>query len=139
MTSFDVFDTSPLLVAGLALGLGIGAQGFINQMLDGDEGLGAFLRDGSGYNKSGFRPKNNQPSTKSDDPLPWLKLPQLDFVEVAGQPSRREEEALMKKLESMRTEMNNLLDQGKVEEARLIQEDLEVWMEESGIQFTADR
>lgn len=139
MTSLDVFDTSPLLVAGLALGLGIGAQGFINQMLDGDEGLGAFLRDGSGYNKSGFRPITNQPSTKSDDPLPWLKLPQLDFVEVAGQPSRREEEALMKKLESMRTEMNNLLDQGKIEEAQLIQEDLEVWMEESGIQFTADR
>eukprot|EP00429_Kryptoperidinium_foliaceum_P039094 CAMPEP_0176178424 /NCGR_PEP_ID=MMETSP0120_2-20121206/91422_1 /TAXON_ID=160619 /ORGANISM="Kryptoperidinium foliaceum, Strain CCMP 1326" /LENGTH=59 /DNA_ID=CAMNT_0017516577 /DNA_START=1 /DNA_END=177 /DNA_ORIENTATION=- len=58
-------------------------------MLEGDQGLGAFLKDGSGYNKSGFQ--NIQGSKgKSSDPLPWLKLPQLDFVEVSGQPNRKE-------------------------------------------------
>ena len=68
-------------------------------MLEGDQGLGAFLKDGKGYNKSGYRPatstrsngdnnnnnNNNNNDDDNNDPLPWLKLPRLDFVEVAGQ------------------------------------------------------
>ena len=68
-------------------------------MLEGDQGLGAFLKDGKGYNKSGYRPatntrsngdndndnNNNNNNDDNNDPLPWLKLPRLDFVEVAGQ------------------------------------------------------
>ena len=78
---------SPFAIAGLALLLGIAAQSFINQMLEGDQGLGSYLKDGSGYNKSGFR-RVDKASMKNDemnDPLPWLKLPKLDFVDVAGQ------------------------------------------------------
>jgi hypothetical protein len=137
-----VMDLSPLVVAGVALGLGVAAQGFINQMLEGDQGLGAFLKDGSGYNKSGFRGASSSSSSKSEtsaDPLPWLKLPQLDFVEVAGQPSRLEEEALLKRLETLRVEMNELLEEGKVEEASSIRKELETVMEEAGIEFSADR
>ena len=136
-----MFDVTPLLVVGVALGLGITAQGFINQMLEGDQGLGAFLKDGSGYNKSGFRTKTAKKplsTTTSNDPLPWLKLPQLDFVEVAGQPppSGPSEKALMTKLESMRLEMNTLLEQGNLEAAALLREDLELLMDEAGIEFS---
>ena len=80
---------SPFLIAIVALVLLVAAQSFINKMLKGDQGLGAFLKDGSGYNRSGFRAKNNNGgdnnNDSNNDPLPWLKLPRLDFVEVAGQ------------------------------------------------------
>ena len=138
-----MFDFTPLIVVGVALGLGITAQGLINQMLEGDQGLGAFLKDGSGYNKSGFRPttrtKKKPSSTASNDPLPWLKLPQLDFVEVAGQPpptrSGPSEKALLTKLESLRLEMNTLLKQGNVADAAVLREELELLMDEAGIEF----
>ena len=80
-------DFSPFLVTALAIFLGVSAQTFINQMLEGDQGLGAFLKDGSGYNKSGFRQSSSSSSpgatasttnnNKPEDPLPWLKLPKL--------------------------------------------------------------
>lgn len=136
---------SPFVVAGVALGLGVAAQGFINQMLEGDQGLGAFLKDGSGYKKSGFRRGTSSSNAEqaaaaaAADPLPWLKLPQLDFVEVAGQPSRQEEEALMKRLETLRSEMNEQLEAGKVEEATAIREELEAFMDEMGIEYSTDR
>lgn len=136
--SLPLMDVSPFVVAGVALGLGVAAQGFINQMLEGDQGLGAFLKDGSGYNRSGFRgPSSN--NEEAVDPLPWLKLPRLDFVEVAGQPSRLEEEALMKRLETLRMEMNERFEQGRVEEATAIRDELETMMREVGIEYNADR
>jgi len=135
----EFFDVTPILVVGVALGLGITAQGFINQMLEGDQGLGAYLRDGSGYNKSGFRTKKQPTSQSKDgDPLPWLKLPQLDFVEVAGQPNRKSEMVLMNQLESLRVEMNTLLREGNIQEATRIREELETLMEESGIEYNDD-
>ena len=82
---------TPFTVTIVALIIGVAAQTFINKMLEGDQGLGAFLSDGTGFNRSGFRPTSsskgkNSSSTENKDPLPWLKLPQLDFVDVAGQP-----------------------------------------------------
>lgn len=70
------------------------AQSFINSMLKGERGLGAFLSDGRGFKKSAFRPldnDNNNANIKSNnaDPLPWLKLPELDFVDVAGQEKKK--------------------------------------------------
>ena len=59
------------------------AQSFINSMLEGERGLGAFLSDGRGFKKSGFRTMDD--AGEKNDPLPWLKLPELDFVDVAGQ------------------------------------------------------
>ena len=131
-----VQDFSPLLVAACAIVLGVSAQSFINQMLKGDQGLGAFLKDGSGYNKSGFR--QSSPSTiGSEDPLPWLKLPKLDFVEVAGQESKQEELAY-KRLEEIRVDMNEKLQEGKIEEASMIREELELLMKEAGIEYNTD-
>jgi len=85
--------TTPLIVI-LALILLIASQTFINSMLSGDRGLAAFLRDGAGFQKSAFKERKPNAFGKVDaedsslsnkDPLPWLKLPELDFVEVKGQ------------------------------------------------------
>ena len=134
---------SPFAIAGLALLLGIAAQSFINQMLEGDQGLGSYLKDGSGYNKSGFR-RVDKASMKNDemnDPLPWLKLPKLDFVDVAGQSNdsnNRQEELVYEKMEQMRLEMNEKLGDGKVEEATAIRNELESIMKEAGIEYRAE-
>lgn len=66
-------------------------------MLSGDQGLAAFLKDGTGFQKSAFKERKpnpfgkneNAPLGSSKDPLPWLKLPTLDFVEVKGQESQQ--------------------------------------------------
>lgn len=131
-------EVSPLVVAGVAIGLGVAAQGFINQMLQGDQGLGAFLKDGSGYNKSGFRSKSSE-NERDIDPLPWLKLPQLDFVEVAGQSNiGGNDEALVEQLESLRVEMNAEIGQGHMKQAESLRNELETLMKETGIEYTAD-
>jgi hypothetical protein len=138
----DVSSISPFAIAGLALLLGIAAQTFINQMLEGDDGLGAFLKDGSGYNKSGYRPKdkkNNEGDKTSTDPLPWLKLPRLDFVEVAGQRNMNAEELVYQQFEQLRQEMNEKLEEGKVEQASAIRKELEVLMKEAGIEYRSDQ
>lgn len=141
----DEFSVPLLLVVALAVG--IAAQSFINQMLQGDQGLGAFLKDGSGYNKSGFRPKyfsaSNKDNTKKD-PLPWLKLPELDFVEVAGQekkpPASRSsnEDQVLSQLEEMREKMDNAFQQGKIQEAEALRKELEEAMKLYGVEFLPD-
>eukprot|EP00594_Rhizosolenia_setigera_P008486 CAMPEP_0178963314 /NCGR_PEP_ID=MMETSP0789-20121207/14946_1 /TAXON_ID=3005 /ORGANISM="Rhizosolenia setigera, Strain CCMP 1694" /LENGTH=138 /DNA_ID=CAMNT_0020647751 /DNA_START=65 /DNA_END=484 /DNA_ORIENTATION=+ len=93
--NFGLIDENvgTILIVSIAITLLVASQTFINTMLKGDQGLSAFLSDGSGFNKSGYRPRSR---TKDDqrkdgaplsgeDPLPWLKLPELDFVEVKGQ------------------------------------------------------
>lgn len=138
-SSLPMLDVSPLLVVVIALGLGVAAQGFINQMLEGDQGLGAYLKDGSGYNKSGFRKVASSKTEKVKDPLPWLKLPQLDFVEVAGQTnSKIQEQQFLEELESLRQEMNEKLEQGKVLEASAIRDELESRMKEAGIEYKSN-
>ncbi|CAB9527128.1 expressed unknown protein [Seminavis robusta] len=142
----DVVAVPLLLVA--ALGLGVAAQGFINQMLEGDQGLGAFLRDGSGYNKSGMKPSmfsDNKDKAK-DDPLPWLKLPELDFVEVAGQerttrptpttiPTPQQQQIVIDKLETVRTLMFQALDDGNVEQAEKFKNEMEQVMADNNIEY----
>ena len=138
-TDVEIFSTSisgvPLLVI-VALGLGFAAQGWINQQLQGDQGLGAFLQDGQGYKKSGFRPLSDRDRAASSDPLPWLSLPKLDFVEVAGQEST--EDALMAELEQLRLAMNQQLERGNTAEANAIRLKLESRMRENGVEFQMD-
>lgn len=156
---------SPLAVVVLALVLLVSAQSFINTMLDGDQGLGAFLRDGSGYNRSGYRPNTSGDNDSSNnDPLPWLKLPKLDFVEVAGQeeqgPSpeqqllaeQEEQEMVYKELDRLRQELNQELqsvrrrrlegmDNGGKDEmakAKLLQAKLEGLMKAYGMEYETD-
>jgi len=134
LVTLEDWDASiPLVPLLAALTIGVAAQTLINSMLQGDQGLGAFLRDGSGFNKSGFRPTSSK--EKSDDPLPWLPLPWLDFVDVAGQVKDAE---LMSKLEEMRRTMEGARSEGRMEEAEELRRELEGLMEANGIEFTPD-
>ena len=72
------------------------------------------MTDGSGFNRSGYRPKTQRDVEPSKDPLPWLKLPTLDFVEVAGQETDddatrpldpAEEERVYQELDRLREEL----------------------------------
>lgn len=155
------FGVVPIIVL-VAVGLFIAAQTSINQQLQGDQGLGAFLKDGRGFKGSAFRPVSKSPFFKDDseravsgngnDPLPWLSLPQLDFVEVAGQKERlrkqqkqqqqdaamvKEEQAL-EQLELLRLQMNEQLQRGNIAEATAIRNKLEQVMKDSGVEFRND-
>ena len=85
-------DLSVLAIVSVALVIGVAAQGFINSMISGDRGLGAFISDGSGYKKSNFKARDKKSMKGASDaplsggdPLSWLKFPMISFVEVAGQ------------------------------------------------------
>ena len=126
-------------IALAAIVLGVLSQTFINSMLQGDQGLSAFLKDGQGYNKSNFRPASTndvEKSMKREDPLPWLKLPSLDFVEVAGQTSNAEVEAIVvKKLEALKMK---LLSEGDQDKAKIIMSEMNELMEKYGFEYKED-
>ncbi len=140
-------------IALLAIAIGFIAQTFINSMLKGDRGLGAFLSDGSGFSGSAFRPRRG--GDRSDttdaplsgpDPLPWLKLPQFDFVEVAGQEtsngrnilSPEEEAKIMVQLEDLKSVMREENNAGNTVEANRLRRRLDELMDEYGFQYEAD-
>jgi hypothetical protein len=137
----DVEENASALVPVVlivAVTLFVAAQGWINSLLSGDRGLGAFLSDGSGFQKSGFRPVSSGDGKEAEseaDPLPWLKLPKLDFVEVAGQDSSVSEEAVMERLEELRMEMSSLLEQKKFKEASAVRLTLEKLMKVNGVEY----
>lgn len=134
-------STAPVpLVLVVALGLFIAAQTLINQQLRGDQGLGAFLRDGSGYSGSAFRPKTQAGTEGSSDPLPWLRLPQIDFVQVAGQEDPgKEDVALFERLEELRIQIQANYEEGNIEQANLIQQELVQLMKENGIEYNSTK
>lgn len=143
---------SPTVLLVAALVLGIAANGWIQRLLSGDQGLGSFLSDGSGFNKSGFKPVTaDEDRAVISDPLPWLRLPRLDFVDVAGQEqlanedyekgrlaSNQQYNDVLIQLENLRERMNEKLAQGNVEEAKALRKDLENMMKENDIQFFKD-
>jgi hypothetical protein len=105
--ALDQFD--PMSIFGLvavAIFIGVTAQSFINSMIAGDQGLGAFLSDGNGFSNSKFKPLSRK--TIKADPLPWLKLPKLDFVEVAGQDDEENEMKSIDRLELVQSLMQRM-------------------------------
>lgn len=130
-------DTFVPLILIIALSLGFAANGWINQLLKGHDnksGLGAFLKDGSGYNRSGYTMRDSDRAVQSD-PLPWLKLPKFDFVEVAGQ----EKSNIEVMLERLRLDLNTALANGDRVEAKRIERELESMMNEAGIEFETEK
>lgn len=123
-------------------------------MLEGDQGLGAFLRDGSGYNRSGYRDSDrnrSESNSDSNDPLPWLKLPSLDFVEVAGQKKNQkqlqqqlllgndEERKVYKELERLRLKLNIELENNQdLSEATRLRVKIERLMKIYGIEYETE-
>jgi len=120
-------------------------------MLKGDQGLGAFLQDGSGYSGSAFKPRQSKNKKNDggagaplsgDDPLPWLKLPQFDFVEVAGQEKQQQQQVGEEEMARIEMRLNQIqqnmiqeLEQGNVEEAKKMKEDLERLANEYGFEY----
>lgn len=133
---------SPFLLAVVALTLGILANVWIQTMLSGDQGLGSFLSDGSGFNKSKFRPMSTddygQKQPPSNDPLPWLRLPNLDFVDVAGAPKTDPAtDPVLDRLQRLRLEMQDRLAAGDRAGAESIRATMEQVMKENGVSFIA--
>ena len=83
------FDDPAFTVATAIVGLGLAVSGqsLINSMFTGtaggSDGLGDFLKDGTGEMGSNYRPSSG-PKEETPPPLTWLDrfIPQLDFVEV---------------------------------------------------------
>ena len=137
-------DTNEIMSSGTPIALAaaivlfVAAQGFINQLLSGNQGLGAYLKDGSGYNKSAFQPKNVNNKENEEDLLAWLSLPKLDFVDVKGQDNNKRDASLEQELQEIRLEMNAKLQEGNIQEATILREKLEIVMEQSGFQYKPD-
>ena len=108
-------------------------------MIRGERGLGAFLSDGTGFGKSGFAPtgsgKEGDNAISGEDPLPWLSLPALEFVEVAGQPQQL---PVKDQLELLRRQMNLALQEGRLELATELRTQLEQTMLENGFEYISD-
>ena len=129
-----MLSSGPIVVC-VALVLGVAAQGWINGLAGGDRGLSSYLGDGSGYSGSGFSEKpTDADAVSGDDPQPWLKLPKLDFVEVAGQNDGGMEE----QLERIRQKMNRALEEGQMELATELRQELEEVMTENDFDFTSE-
>ena len=165
LDQFDLPIGAPLVVLVAAI-LAFSAQSWINSLLGGDQGLGAFLSDGSGFKKSGFKPRR-RPITDDraipgdvtiplggPDPLPWLKLPEFDFVDVAGQPkkpkqmqqsmregkspsSSRNESDVLAELEFLREQMKMEIERGNLEDAKRIESELERIMKKEGFNYSS--
>ncbi|KAL7519803.1 hypothetical protein ACHAWX_004559 [Stephanocyclus meneghinianus] len=148
----------PFVIVIGAVILAITAQSWINFLLRGDQGLGAFLSDGTGYNKSGFKPRSklvnagasNDAALEGSDPLPWLNLPHLDYVDVAGQPKRPKKvhlkaagsdlnehnaQEVVLQMEHLRGQIRLLVEQGRLQQAKNIELELETIMKEHGYEF----
>lgn len=132
-SSPDLFDDSnlPSIPAVLAIGLSIGlaAQLWINRLTQGDGGLGSFLQDGRGYSKSGFV-FNDENRAVSNDPLPWLKLPKLDFVDVAGQEvdvmdSEDDGRVVLDRLQALEEELESAIGRGDYAAAKILKVEIE--------------
>jgi hypothetical protein len=148
VASFSV----PLIVIVAAI-LAFSAQSWINSLIGGEQGLGAYLSDGSGYNKSAFKQRKRS-SKGGEDPLPWLNLPEFDFVDVAGQtkksttlkqsPIRRQATSAIERdpsevlfqLDLLRAQIKMEVELGNLEAAKEVEIRLERLMKEEGYDFS---
>jgi hypothetical protein len=142
--SFSGGSANTLIIVVLALGLGVAANGWIGQLMNGSggkkSGLADFLRDGRGYQNSAFSMDDSERAVSSGDPLPWLKLPKFDYVQVAGQEDNGGDDAqVIAELERLRTEINKEMVKGNASEAKRLGNELETLLEENGMEFQSDK
>ena len=77
---------APILLVGAAVVVVAGGQALINDALEGEQGLRAFLSDGKrtdGFGSSAYRTRTGDEPKPSGGVLRRLRLPKLDFVEVS--------------------------------------------------------
>ncbi|GFH52619.1 hypothetical protein CTEN210_09095 [Chaetoceros tenuissimus] len=130
ITSISDISSKAIIVLTAGI-LGIASQSFINSMLKGDQGLSAFLSDGKGFQGSKF--KTSQGKDEKEDPLPWLKLPKLDFVEVAGQSV--DETEIVRELELLKERGRLEVEAGEREKAQLTRDEMNAMMEKYGFEY----
>lgn len=166
----DMISNFVPIIIIFAITIGVVANVWIQTLLSGERGIGSYLSDGGGYNKSSFRPIDNKKKNSNisnnnnmndmvavqNDPLPWLKLPKFDFVEVAGQIEEEQEavnvvgqdgsnnnenknsvdeEILVLQLERLRLEMKYQIQEGNMKDAIQIRNQLEKMMKENNIEY----
>ncbi|EJK48895.1 hypothetical protein THAOC_32272 [Thalassiosira oceanica] len=144
----------PILVAASFL-LFFSAQTFINTLLSGDRGLGSYLSDGGGYGRSGFVPRRkgedaSDAPLSGPDLLPWLKLPEFDYVEVKGQPINptrntfpetgsdelsSDKSDVLVELELMRDQLRVKVEDGDMLAAKKIEDRLRELMKREGFEY----
>ena len=142
------FDTSIIDPTGITIGFALVSIGVLSQqssLMNGKSGLGAFLQDGKGYKNSAYQPNDN---LEKKDPLPWLKLPKFDFVEVYGAKdddglsggvlSIEDELAVRARLDSLSQEFNSSLNSGNLQKAQIIRIELENLLVDTGFQYEYD-
>ena len=144
----------PLIVFVAAI-LAFSAQSWINSLIGGEQGLGAYLSDGSGFNKSACKQrKRSSKGDEGEDPLPWLKLPEFDFVDVAGQRKNsamikqpmtrgqvmsaveRDQSEVLFQLDLLRAQLKMEVEMGNLEAAKDVEIRLERLMKEEGYDFS---
>ncbi len=117
-------------------------------MLRGDQGLSAFLSDGSGYGKSKFKARSGNDGYSSKDgaplsggdPLPWLKLPNFRYVDVAGQEAPlsaaagKERQMVATRLEELAKRGKAELEMGEKEQAEETMKEMKALMEKYGFE-----
>jgi hypothetical protein len=153
-TLFDDVATLgvPLIVFVAAI-LAFSAQSWINSLIGGEQGLGAYLSDGSGFNKSAFNQrKRSSKGGEGGDPLPWLNLPEFDFVDVAGQRKKstiiqpirgqatsaieRDQSEVLFQLDLLRAQIKMEVEMGNLEAAKDVEIRLVRLMKEEGYDFS---
>lgn len=123
-----------LIVAASGLGVLLGAGSLIAGAYEGEKGLGAFLRDGEGYQKSGYKDdKLEARRMKAPDFLDKVSLPAFDFVQVYSG-----EENAVEQAENLRKELSKTLDLGDVDKARQIERKLNKVMRDNGLRYDDD-
>jgi len=132
-SSLAEWQSTAILVV-VAGSLGILSQTLINSMLKGDQGLSAFLSDGKGYGNSKFKAGSEENGRLAEDPMPWLRLPNLSFVDIAGQEALNEEE-LVKKLELLAERGKLELERGDKEKAAETRIELNSLMKNYGFEY----
>ena len=147
--SFDSSIINPVPITVGSIAVAVMVLTIQNDLTSGRSGLGAFLKDGSGFQGSGY-----QPNTKSKDaPLAWLKLPKFDFVEVFGAENEVDlggvpvdaslasiaEAEFESRLNSVAALLRACLAAGDYDRAAELRKKLEIMLENSGFEYRIDR
>eukprot|EP00638_Chattonella_subsalsa_P005622 CAMPEP_0117751772 /NCGR_PEP_ID=MMETSP0947-20121206/11184_1 /TAXON_ID=44440 /ORGANISM="Chattonella subsalsa, Strain CCMP2191" /LENGTH=212 /DNA_ID=CAMNT_0005570237 /DNA_START=34 /DNA_END=672 /DNA_ORIENTATION=+ len=123
-----------LVFAGYAAAFG--AAGFLmSSVYGGSFGLGAYLTS-----DKPLGPDPNAPG-RGENQLPEffknLKLPQLDFVEVYGQPKAPSDEVIQK-AEELRSQIQKAVAENDFEKAKAAEKNLEDFLLQNGIELSFD-
>mmetsp|Transcript_7044 Transcript_7044/g.23084 ORF Transcript_7044/g.23084 Transcript_7044/m.23084 type:complete len:197 (+) Transcript_7044:3-593(+) len=110
-----------------------GAYKLIADAYDGERGLGAFLSDGRGFQRSGYK-EGAEPLRAPPKFLDRLRFPNLDFVQVYSSG----EEGALEEAEALRTQLRAAIDDGDAPKVRSLEARLEKLMKDNGLAFDAD-